>query len=97
MFFFAGLLDCKVKDLLAFLRKDKFWKCIICGTDPVPRPGDISNFKRRVGEKRPIYCFPALTEQITSCMNFDDPEKLEQLNEGLVKRFWGHRRRKKQV
>ena len=32
--FFAGLLDCKVKDLLAFLKKDKFWKCIICGSDP---------------------------------------------------------------
>ena len=29
-------------------------------------------------------------------MNFDnfDPEKLERLNEGLVKRFWEHRRRK---
>jgi len=29
-------------------------------------------------------------------MNFDnfDSEKLERLNEGLVKRFWGHRRRK---
>ena len=32
----------------------------------------------------------------TLYLNFDnfDPEKLERLNEGLVKRFWGHRRRK---
>jgi len=70
--FFAGLFDCKVKDLLAFLRKNKFWKCIICGSDPVPRPSDISNFKRRVGEKRLIYCFQALTGQIMSCMDFEE-------------------------
>jgi len=70
--FFALLFDCKVKDLLAFLRKDRFWQGIICGSDPVPRPSDISNFKRRVGEKRLIYCFQALTGQIMGCMNFGE-------------------------
>jgi hypothetical protein len=69
--FFAQLFDCKVEDLLKFLRKDQCWRRIICGSDPVPRPSDISNFKRRVGEKRLIYCFQVLTGQIMRCMDFD--------------------------
>jgi hypothetical protein len=36
--FFAQLFDCKVEDLLEFLRKDQCCKRIICGFDPVPRP-----------------------------------------------------------
>jgi len=68
--FFAQLFDCKVNDLLEFLRKDQCWRRIICGSDPVPRPSDISNFKRRVGEKRLIPCFQALTGQIMGCMAF---------------------------
>ncbi|MCK4398661.1 MAG: transposase [Methanophagales archaeon] len=68
--FFAQLFDCKVNDLLEFLRKDQCWRRIICGSDPVPRPSDISNFKRRVGEKRLIYCFQVLTGQIMGCMDF---------------------------
>jgi len=69
--FFAGLFDCKVKDLLAFLEKNQFWRRLICGSDPVPRPSDISNFKKRVGEKRLIHCFQVLTEQIIDRMDFE--------------------------
>ncbi len=69
---FAQLFDYKVNDLLDFLRKDQCWRRIICGSDPVPRPSDISNFKRRVGEKRLIYCFQALTGQIMGCMDFEE-------------------------
>lgn len=70
--FFAQLFGCKVKDLLAFLEKDQFWRRVICGSDPVPRPSDISNFKKRVGEERLIYCFQALTGQIMGFMPFKE-------------------------
>ena len=70
--FFAQLFGCKVKDLLAFLEKDQFWRRVICGSDPVPRPSDISNFKTRVGEERLIYCFQALTGQILGFMAFKE-------------------------
>jgi hypothetical protein len=48
--FFSGLFDCKVKDMLAFFGKNQFWRRLICGSDPVPQPSDISNFKKRVGK-----------------------------------------------